>query len=345
TVITGSRFVQNNAVNGGGIAVNFGGFEIATSIFEQNTSQEQGGAIYHHRFAIPSFIERSQFSANTANQGGAIYNDSEEELKVLSSLLVANQATDKGGAIYNDQFIEISNTTFVRNTNTALIIPKSSATDYNSYQSRVYNSIFFLNTAKAGGYRADIHSNNPNTDLSSNELLRNIVQEYDEVTANHVGVDPVFVNDANDFRLQTNSPAIDAGRVMLFNGISDINAGETTDLAGTPRNQGANIDMGAYETNPSTITLPECTTIIAPENETENLALDAEITWEPAANASAYRVYIGTSAGATNITNGEEVTELTYIPTDGWDENETYYVTVVPFNAAGEAEGCSEIIF
>src|SRR5690606_16982944 len=81
------------------------------------------------------------------------------------------------------------------------------------------------------------------------------------------------------------------------------------------------------------------------ENETENLALDAEITWEPAANASAYRVYIGTSAGATNITNGEEVTELTYIPTDGWDENETYYVTVVPFNAAGEAEGCSEISF
>src|SRR5690606_8031680 len=57
------------------------------------------------------------------------------------------------------------------------------------------------------------------------------------------------------------------------------------------------------------------------------------------------RIYIGTSSGATNITNGEEVTELTYIPTDGWDEDETYYVTVVPFNEAGEAEGCSEISF
>src|SRR5690606_7891526 len=185
-------------------------------------------------------------------------------------------ATDKGGAVYNKQFIEIANTTFVRNTNTALITPRSASSEYNSYETNVFNSIFYLNTAKPGGYRSDIHSEALNMDLSTKDIRRNIVQEYDEGTANQVGVDPVFINNANDFRLQTSSPAIDAGRVMLFNGISDINAGENTDLAENPRNQGANIDMGAYETDPSTITLPECTTIISPENETEDITLDAE---------------------------------------------------------------------
>src|SRR3546814_18836589 len=28
-----------------------------------------------------------------------------------------------------------------------------------------------------------------------------------------------------------------------------------------------------------------------------------------------------------------------------WDENTTYYVTVVPYNSAGEAAGCTEISF
>jgi hypothetical protein len=51
--------------------------------------------------------------------------------------------------------------------------------------------------------------------------------------------DPLFVNaGAADFRLQTTSPAIDAG--MTINAV-------TVDLQGVPRPQGPRYDIGAYE--------------------------------------------------------------------------------------------------
>lgn len=90
---------------------------------------------------------------------------------------------------------------------------------------------------------------------------------------------------------------------------------------------------------------PECTTITAPTNGATDVALDAGITWEPVDNAAGYRIYIGTTSGGTEITNGEEVTGTTFRPANGWEENTTYYVTIVPYNEAGEAESCTPISF
>ncbi|MGV3761914.1 right-handed parallel beta-helix repeat-containing protein, partial [Parapedobacter sp.] len=342
---TNSIFRNNEASNnGGGIATNFGGIEITTSRFEGNRSLGNGGAIYNHRFATPSVIERVQFSENTADQGGAIYNYSEDGLKIVNALFVANQAADKGGAIFNNQFIEVANTTFVRNTNTAFIIPSLQQSEYSRYETSIFNSIFYLNTAKSGGYRADIHSENLNMDLSTQDVRRNILQEYTG-TNNQVGVDPLFLNNTDDFKLQTASPAIDAGRAALFNEVSDINAGATTDLGDNPRNQGANIDIGAYEIDPSTIAIPTCTMVTAPTDGANDIAVDAAITWNTATDATAYRISIGTMTGGTDVVDGVEVTGTSYIHDGDWEEGTTYFVTVVPFNAAGEAEGCSEISF
>src|SRR5690606_718000 len=105
---------------------------------------------------------------------------------------------------------------------------------------------------------------------------------------------------------------------------------------------------GCSEISFTTTTLlapPECTSIIHPHDGASRVALDDGIRSEERRGADGCRRYSGTSSGATNITNGEEVTELTYLPTDGWGEHESYYLTVVPFNEAGEAEGCSEISF
>ncbi|RQP15907.1 MAG: gliding motility-associated C-terminal domain-containing protein, partial [Parapedobacter sp.] len=105
---------------------------------------------------------------------------------------------------------------------------------------------------------------------------------------------------------------------------------------------------GCAEIRFTTTTLlraPECTPITFPENEATDVGLDAGITWPVANGADGYRIYVGTTAGGTDIIDGEEVTGTTHIPTTDWEENTTYYVTVVPFNAAGEAEGCTEISF
>ena len=73
--------------------------------------------------------------------------------------------------------------------------------------------------------------------------------------------------------------------------------------------------------------------------------LDAAITWSAATGASGYRIYIGTSAGATDVANGEEVAGTTYTPADGWEEATEYFVRVVSYNAAGAATDCPEISF
>src|SRR5690606_9648666 len=90
---------------------------------------------------------------------------------------------------------------------------------------------------------------------------------------------------------------------------------------------------------------PECAIIISPTNGDEDVALDATITWEEADGADGYRVFIGITSGGNEVVDGEEVTGTTYTPDTDWNENTTYFVTVVPFNEAGEAEGCAEISF
>ncbi|HWK99299.1 MAG TPA: gliding motility-associated C-terminal domain-containing protein, partial [Parapedobacter sp.] len=71
----------------------------------------------------------------------------------------------------------------------------------------------------------------------------------------------------------------------------------------------------------------------------------ASITWDAVDNADGYRIYIGTTSGGTDVGNGEEVTGRSYTPASDWEEGITYYVTVVPFNAAGNAAGCIETSF
>src|SRR5690606_18889793 len=101
----------------------------------------------------------------------------------------------------------------------------------------------------------------------------------------------------------------------------------------------------AYEIDPSTIAIPICAMVTSPTDGTDDIAVDAEITWEAVEDATGYRISIGTSAGGTDVVDGVEVTGTSYIHDGGWEEGTTYFVTVVPFNAAGEAEGCAEISF
>src|SRR5690606_34932798 len=118
----------------------------------------------------------------------------------------------------------------------------------------IYNSIFYENTSPAGT-SPDISPSVYGYTSVDVELRRNVLQtdplgSY-TVAGNQIGVNPQFADPANnDYRLQSASPAIDAGRAMLFNGVSPMNAGASTDLEGNPRRQGANIDMGAYEAEP-----------------------------------------------------------------------------------------------
>ena len=69
------------------------------------------------------------------------------------------------------------------------------------------------------------------------------------VKTNLFGTDPKFVDAAHaDFRLQSSSPAINAGTPR-----SQV----TTDIAGGPRPQGNGYDIGAYEYGANPVPAPE----------------------------------------------------------------------------------------
>lgn len=68
------------------------------------------------------------------------------------------------------------------------------------------------------------------------------VISQDDFPDDLVNLDPLFLDPAaDDFHIQTDSPAIDSG----------MNAGVTTDLEGRPRPQGGGYDIGAYEFTPA----------------------------------------------------------------------------------------------
>src|SRR5690606_25647802 len=76
-----------------------------------------------------------------------------------------------------------------------------------------------------------------------------------------------------------------------------------------------------------------------------DVPLDAAVAWTAADGAESYRVYIGTTPGGTDVADGVEVSGTTLSPEGGFTEGTVYYVSVAPYNAAGQASGCAEISF
>jgi len=74
--------------------------------------------------------------------------------------------------------------------------------------------------------------------------------------------------------------------------------------------------------------------------------IDGNISWTGATGApTGYKVSIGTSSGGTDIANNVDVmTNASYTPI-GLAYGTTYYTTITPYNASGDATGCTEESF
>lgn len=89
---------------------------------------------------------------------------------------------------------------------------------------------------------------------------------------------------------------------------------------------------------------PTCSTITSPTTGAINVA-NSVVTWTSSTDATGYYINAGFSGpGSTDVLNLEDVGNvLSYaIPTD---PGTTYHVTVIPYNAFGQATGCMEINF
>lgn len=85
--------------------------------------------------------------------------------------------------------------------------------------------------------------------------------------------------------------------------------------------------------------VPECATNLSPSNGTQNVAIDANLSWSaPSGTITGYDVYFGTSAQPPLVASSVSGTSYD-LPT--LDFNTQYYYQIVPVNSNGAATGCA----
>lgn len=138
--------------------------------------------------------------------------------------------------------------------------------------------------------------------------------------------DPLFVDESNyNFQLTESSPCRNAG----------TNVGITHDKLGNPV-QGIP-DIGAYEYQDGSPTLPTCTPLTEPLNNATGTELSVTLKWNSVYNAIGYKlIFDGVETDLGNVTE--------HVIT-GLDYNTTYTWRITPYNSVGDAVNCPEWSF
>ena len=103
-------------------------------------------------------------------------------------------------------------------------------------------------------------------------------------------------------------------------------------------------DEFSFTTGPLA-TLPECASIIYPTDGEFDVPLSPLIRWNPVVGAEGYRVSIGTSPSQNDIINNGDYRNQTEIGIIDFEPNRQYFITIIPYNIAGEAIGCQTTSF
>jgi len=162
-LITNCLFAKNAATNGGAVYVhNFTGnyrIDMVDTIFRQNNSVSQGGAIYADAFQTWR-LDGCKFIANsTRGSGGAISHTSSWTANpgLANCLFVGNIAVNNGGAIrYGNPGLHVRNSIFVGNISSngsgGAIEP------FNMDPVYIFDSVFAGNESKGDGGAVSINA-------------------------------------------------------------------------------------------------------------------------------------------------------------------------------------------
>ncbi|MDO3426952.1 fibronectin type III domain-containing protein [Chryseobacterium sp. APV1] len=89
-----------------------------------------------------------------------------------------------------------------------------------------------------------------------------------------------------------------------------------------------------------------CPTVTAPSAAATNVSVTPTFTWTAVTGVSGYKLSIGTSAGASNIMNAQDLGNVTsYTLPTALSYNTTYYYTLNAYDAMSTSQGCSERSF
>ena len=138
----------------------------------------------------------------------------------------------------------------------------------------------------------------------------------------------------------------DVGNFLNYNPPTDLPAEAEIYVTIIPYNRigvASNCSTFMFTTAPEAV-LPLCTTMISPVDGETNVQLSPTLEWNPVPNASGYRVSIGTSPFETNILEDAIFFKTSTVIID-FEPNRTFFISIFPFNDAGEAIGCTQETF
>ena len=342
---------------GGGIASNVSSPTLSNLIIKNNRAKIGAGVSNR---GSSSYLINLTFVDNIATEkGGGVANITTGSPSIINCVFSGNLADDFGGGIYSENSPTITNCTFFNNKATTTSKGGGGVYAINAGTTTVSNCIFFGN--KIGSSTTNVGSDIKNgtghtttvdysmvqlasgsyTSGNTNALTSatNMVYNQDPLFSGHGGpdgVDNVWMTEDDGLRLNSNSPAVDAGLNSAISGYS-------TDIVGTARVVNTNVNMGAYE-----VLCSETTETIAPD-VCDSYTSPSGKTWT---TSNTYSDTIANTAGCdsvitVNLTVRNKTTETiapdvcdSYTSPSGktWTTSNTYSDTIP--NTAG----CDSVI-
>jgi gliding motility-associated-like protein len=139
---------------------------------------------------------------------------------------------------------------------------------------------------------------------------------------------------------------LDLGNTLFYNPVNDFPPETTIYVKIRPYNENG-IAQNCAEESFTTGPLgepPGCTMLISPMNGAINVPLSPVIEWLPVPNATGYIVNIGSSPFMNDVLD-RGIFMVTSITVIDFEPNKTYFIRIIPFNEAGEAQGCNQESF
>lgn len=136
---------------------------------------------------------------------------------------------------------------------------------------------------------------------------------------------------------------------LSFQIITALAEGTTYYASITPRNAIGDNTGCANDSSFTTLInaseVPDCTMLSSPSNGEDNVALTPLLTWFPVENADGYRLTIGSSPTNSDVVDNLDFGNVTSTFVIDFEEGIKYYVTITPYNSAGDAIDCTQTCF
>ena len=236
---------------------------------------------------------------NVAGNGGGVFLSSTTSavqiaLEVANTLIVNNRTASRGGGIAafassdGAASVNVTNSTITDNravtegAGTSFIV-----VDTGSVTASIANSIIWGNLLSGTLAEDDIFSENVSVLVGYSDIGAGTYTDL----GGSISSNPVFVNQsAGDYRLNGDSPAIDAADNASATGLA-------TDIMGQARVTNGTVDMGAYEHQPTVATAIRLLSLNG--GEIIDAGMPYDITWEAPATAQSFKVLYSMDNGLT----------------------------------------------